>query len=94
MPSPQIAPEIRQAWRALTNQQILDNLKMQGIEVELKNAKSRHFKLQGKVRPVELYASTGTVNAAPHQGKKSSTAKAMMPERALQRAVSLANIGH
>jgi hypothetical protein len=94
MPSPIISAELRRAWSDLSNSDIQKKLESFGLTVELKNSKSRHFKVSGSIRPVELYASTGTVNAAPFGKLGSSLARGMYPDRALSRVQSLAKIGH
>lgn len=38
------------------------------LRVTCLNARNRHYRISG-VRDVELYATTGTVNAAPSNGK-------------------------
>lgn len=94
MPSPSISRERRTQWQALSNQAIIDTFTAAGVTVTLKNSNNRHFKVKGHARPVELYATTGTVNAAQHQHRKACTARNMSPERAIERAISLAKHGH
>lgn len=96
MPSPIISTELRQAWKKLSISNIIDILSKKGLNVELKNYDSKHLKIKGKVRAVDFYASTGTVSANPVESAKLSycSYKEMMPERAFERILSLANIGH
>ena len=94
MPSPKIKPEVRQAWRDKRTDQIKDAFERCGLKADLKDSGSRHFKITGGVRPVELYATTGTVNAAPFQKFGSTTVRGMTPNRAFSRAISLARFGH
>jgi len=86
--------ELRKAWSAMTDFEIKDLISEKGVKVSLLNTQNRHFKISGKVRDVELYATTGTVNAAKHENLKPVTAKEMKPHRAILRAVSIADIGH
>lgn len=94
MPSPDISIELRQSWSSMSNLDIKQALQEKNLSVRLMNEKNRHFKITGDVRTVELYATTGTVNAVKHGRLKPSKAKLMMPERAFSRVLSLANIGH
>jgi hypothetical protein len=94
MPSPKIKQELRQAWREQRTDQIKSAFEKFGLKAELKDSGARHFKITGGVRPVELYASTGTVNASPYKKFKSTTVRGMTPNRAFSRAISLVRFGH
>lgn len=94
MPSPIISVDLRAKWNAISDNEIIAHFKSKNLIVELKNRGNRHFKITGSSRPVELYATTGTVNASFHDGKKPASFKKMPPARAFERVVSLANIGH
>jgi hypothetical protein len=94
MPSPEIKPELRVAWNKMTNCEVRKSLLDLGLQVELKNSKNRHFKIKGKIRQVDLYASTGTVSANRKGDLKYCSHKEMMPLRAFDRIKTLANIGY
>lgn len=89
-----ISNELRKKWSALDNKSVLSKLESLGLFVELKNSRNRHFKITGKTRVVELYATTGTVNSAPQGKMNACSYKGMEPERAFKRILSLANIGY
>lgn len=91
---PHITPELRQAYQAVSDQSLINHLRAKGLIVVLKNAKNRHFVVTGKVREVSFYATSGTVNAAPHHGMGSVNIKGMMPDRAIERVAAVANFGH
>jgi hypothetical protein len=86
--------ECRQAWREINNHAIVKRIENAGLQANLMPSNNRHIKITGGLRPVELYATTGTVNASPYGQKGASKAKGMLPERALERAISLAKHGH
>lgn len=94
--SPSISKELREAWTNFSNQQIIDFFKNKNINIQLSNSGNRHFKIRGKKRKVDLYATTGTVSANPVKrlNLKYCSHKEMMPERALERIMSLANFGY
>jgi hypothetical protein len=89
-----ISPELRIEWANLSIDDIKKSLVDRGLTFKLANTKNRHFVVQGKVREVSLYATTGTVNAKKHQNMKPTTAKQMSPERAFDRLATIANIGY
>lgn len=91
---PHITDELRQAYSQVSNKDIIAFFEEKGAKIELKNSKNRHFVITGSVREVSLYATSGTVNAKPTKQLGSVNVKGMMPERALSRALSVANFGH
>lgn len=94
MPSPILSVDLRAKWNAISDNEIIEHFKAKKLDIELKNRDNRHFKITGASRPVELYATTGTVNASFHDGRKPASFKKMPPARAFERAESLANIGY
>lgn len=89
-----ISRELRLEWASLSIESIKASLSERGLNFRLANSKNRHFVVQGKVREVSLYATTGTVNAKKHEGMKPTIAKEMSPERAFDRLATIANIGY
>jgi hypothetical protein len=94
MPSPNIPKELRAAWAAVKKSDIVDTLNAKGVQAKLCDERSGHIKVVGSVRPVNLYATTGTVNAEPYKKLGSINAKGMQPSRAIERVVAIANFGH
>jgi hypothetical protein len=94
--NPVATKEVRAAWHALPQHKLIDILSERiGTDgsVTTCNSASRHIKIIGAERTVELYATTGTVNCAPQGKLKSCNYKNMMPERAIERAITLAQKG-
>lgn len=96
MPSPNIPQVLRQAWAEIHGFKLREMIKAECPDVEVRScdSKRRHYKLKGKVRTVNLYASTGTISVEPHGDMKGFNQRLMMPERAIKRAVTIANIGY
>jgi hypothetical protein len=94
MSIPIASQSLRSAWQQFDNSSVIRAVEERGLSVRLVNAKNRHFKIAGGLRPVELYASTGTVNACQSHNLKPYSAKQMAPLRAIERLVSLAIFGH
>lgn len=91
---PHITPEIRAAYDKISTKQWLEWFKSKGVKASLRNSKNKHFLIKGTVREVSIYATSGTVTAGPTKQMGSINVKGMMPERALERAVAIANFGH
>lgn len=91
---PHITPKLREAYASISDRAIVEQLSAKGLVVRLMNSKNRHFVVTGKVREVSFYATSGTVNAAPHNGMGSVNIKGMIPARAIERVAALANFGH
>lgn len=96
MPSPIISQELRDAWNKLSNKDIINLFKSKNVNVQIKNSDNRHFKIIGSKRKVDLYATTGTVSS--NQIKRLNLSycsfKEMLPQRAIERALTLANLGY
>ena len=96
MPSPIISNDLRTLWANFTNKDIIDYFKEKNVNVQIPNSSNRHFKIRGSKRKVDLYATTGTVSAnqVKRLGLKYCSFKEMTPERALERVLTLANLGY
>lgn len=89
-------PEVRAAWRELETHDITAKLisRLDSAEqVRVCNSRNRHIKIFGPARTVELYGTTGVVNCGPHNNMKACKHTNMMPERAIDRAITLATKG-
>jgi hypothetical protein len=84
---------LRVMWRDFPERSIVDFCADLNLQVKCLNSRNRHYRISG-VRDVELYATTGTVNATPHNGKGAINVKNMEPERALKRATTIAIHGY
>jgi hypothetical protein len=95
--NPVATRQVREAWREMPFHKLkkilLEKLGNDG-EVRSCDSKSGHVKVIGKARTIELYTTTGTVNCSPQGKMKSCNYKNMMPERAIERVVSLAKHGY
>lgn len=89
-----ITPELRDAYKSFSNKDFFDKFKNKVQDVKISCDKNRHIIIKGLKRTVSLYATTGTVNAAPENGYNSVNIKGMKPERAIERVISLANFGY
>lgn len=65
-----------------------------GLTVKLNHSKNSHMTITGKVRRVEFYPTTGTVNCIQSNNLKPCTFREMELSKALERVVTLANIGY
>ena len=95
-PADQVSQDVRDAWRELKFHEFMDKLreKATGCVVRVCSMKNRHIKITGPGRAVDLYATTGTINAAPFKSMKAARATGMKPERAVERALALSTHGY
>lgn len=84
---------LRVKWQSTPEKTILDFCATLDLKVKCLNLRNRHYRISG-VRDVELYATTGTVNATPFNGKGAINVKGMEPDRALRRATTIAKLGY
>tara|TARA_R110001583_G_scaffold174017_6_gene328260 strand:+ start:4035 stop:4331 length:297 start_codon:yes stop_codon:yes gene_type:complete len=84
---------LRKKWQDTSEKYIVDFCLGVGLHVKCLNKRNRHYRIEGN-RDVELYATTGTVNAKPSNGKGAINVKLMEPERALKRAATIAMHGY
>ena len=74
--------------------EICDFFTSRGLTIKTYFSKNRHMTVTGKVRRVEFYPTTGTVNCIAANGLKPCTFRDMELNKALERVVTLANIGY
>tara|TARA_B100002049_G_C15847452_1_gene277796 strand:+ start:230 stop:535 length:306 start_codon:yes stop_codon:yes gene_type:complete len=87
---------VRSAWKAMPNHKLIPALESRlgkDVTVRVCNSTNRHIKVIGPARTVELYATTGLVNCAPHNNLKPCKFTNMMPSRAIERVATLATQG-